>query len=125
MLLGRKATDSSSEDRRDGDVGAANEGSVVDESKQPCEELAIHSVGHASMSRDAVTKVLDAKRSLESRGKESSEGSHEGSENREDNRVELEGSPRNRGNGAAGLSSGDEWRKEGKRGTRRREMSQL
>ena len=55
------------------------------------QELAVKSVHDASVTRDDVTEVLDFKCSLESRGKEASEGADDGGEQRHEEAVDEEG----------------------------------
>jgi hypothetical protein len=58
--------------------------------------LAVHSIGHAAVARDTLSKVLDVQGSLESRREEPSEGSDKTREARHNKNVELIGSPRDR-----------------------------
>ena len=60
------------------------------------DSLAIHPVGHSSVSRDRVSEVLDVESPLESRSEESSEGSEERREGGHHDGVDLEGSVRER-----------------------------
>ena len=53
------------------------------------DELAIHPVGHTSVTWDTVAKVLDLEGSLETRRKEASKGCNEGCEGSEDGDMEL------------------------------------
>ena len=55
--------------------------------------LAVHSVGKAAMSRNAVAEVLQVEGSLESRRKESSERGNKRSKGGHDEGMYLEGSP--------------------------------
>ena len=55
------------------------------------QELAVKSVHDTSVTRDNVTEVLDFKCSLESRGKEASEGADDGGEQRHEEAVDEEG----------------------------------
>jgi hypothetical protein len=54
-----------------------NEGVEVHVGKEAHDELAIHSIRHATVSRDRVAKVLDLESSLEARGEEAAKGSNE------------------------------------------------
>ena len=67
--------------------------------------LAVHPIGHATVSGDAVTKVFDVKCTLESRSKESAERSNEGRETSQDEYVELIRSVWNRGDASSKLST--------------------
>lgn len=53
--------------------------------------MTIETICDTSVARDSVTKVLDAESSLDSRGKETSEGGDQRSEARYHNRVDLGG----------------------------------
>lgn len=66
-----------------------NEGVVVHVGEESHDELAVHTVGHASMSGNGVTEILDLEASLESRGEETTEGGDEGGERCEDEGVQL------------------------------------
>jgi hypothetical protein len=65
--------------------------------------LAVHPIRHATVARDRVAKVLDAKRALEARGEEAAEGCEERGERCHDERVDLERCVRNRGDREADL----------------------
>ena len=65
--------------------------------------LAVHSIGHAAMTRDTLSKVLDVEGSLESRGEEPSKGGDQTREASHDENVELIGSPRDRLDGPSAL----------------------
>lgn len=67
--------------------------------------LAIHTIGHPSMSRDTVSKVLDVKCSFEARGKESAERSNERGEARQEQQVELVGRIREGSDGPSELGN--------------------
>jgi hypothetical protein len=45
--------------------------------KEAHDELAIHAIGHATVSGDRVAKILDLESSLEARGEETAKGSNE------------------------------------------------
>jgi hypothetical protein len=66
-----------------------DEGVVVDMREEAHDELAIHAVRHAAVTRDGLAKVLDLEGALEPRGEEATKRSDEGGKRREDERVEL------------------------------------
>ena len=68
-----------------------DEALVVHESEEAHDELAIHAVGHAAVTRDRVAKVLDVEGALEPRGEEAAERRNQRSEGRHDEDVELHG----------------------------------
>lgn len=53
--------------------------------------LAVHSIGHPPVSRNALTEVLNVEGTLESGGKETAEWSNERRENRHDQDMEVVG----------------------------------
>lgn len=53
-----------------------NEGVEVHVSKKSHDELAIHSIRHAAVSRDRVAKVLNLESALEARSEEAAKGSN-------------------------------------------------
>jgi len=62
---------------------------VVHEREETHDELAVHAVGHAAVTRDRVAKVLDVKSTLEAGGEEAAERRNQRSEGRHDKDVEL------------------------------------
>lgn len=55
-------------------------------------ELAVHTICHSSMARDAVSEVLDVEGPLQTAGEEATEGRNKRRESCEDEHVELDGS---------------------------------
>ena len=53
--------------------------------------LAVHSIGHSPMPRNAVTKIFDVEGTLESGGEEAAKRSNEGRENGHDENVQVVG----------------------------------
>jgi hypothetical protein len=62
---------------------------VVHVGKETHDELAVHTVGHTTMSRNGVTKVLDVEGTLQTRSEEATEGSNQRSKGSKDHDVEL------------------------------------
>ena len=62
---------------------------VVHESEETHDELAVHAVGHAAVSRNGVAKVLDVEGTLEAGGEEATERRNQRSEGCHDKDVEL------------------------------------
>lgn len=62
---------------------------VVHEGKEAHDELTVHAVGHAAVTRDGVAKVLDVEGPLEARGEEAAERRNQRSEGCHDKDVEL------------------------------------
>ena len=58
--------------------------------------LAVHTIRHSAMTRDAVTEVFDVERALEAGGEEPAEGGDEGGEAGENKEVQLVGCVRDR-----------------------------
>ena len=67
-----------------------NEARVVHKSNGSHDELAVHSVGHAAMSRNRVAKVLDLEGTLQSRCEEATEWSDQRGEGSERQDMELD-----------------------------------
>jgi hypothetical protein len=100
LLLDIKVRDYRLEDRSNCDMMLSDECRVVDIGKHPHQKsicqvssktqqqtgaeyaLAIHTIGHTTVSRNAITEILEIERPLEARGKEPSEWRDEGSERR-------------------------------------------
>lgn len=75
LLIHRQACDGCLQDVAKSDLVNGNEGVVVHEREKAHDELAIHTVRHASMAGDRITEILDLEGTLETRGEESTEGS--------------------------------------------------
>jgi len=73
LLLRREADDDRLDHAPDRRLVDGNEALVVHVGKKAHDKLAVHAVGHTSMPRDAVAKVLDFERPLQSRGEEAAE----------------------------------------------------
>ena len=67
--------------------------------------LAIHSVGHSAMARNAVSEVLDVECTLEPRGEEPAEGCDKGRKARHEEKVELVGYVGDCGDGSPELQN--------------------
>lgn len=74
--------------------------------------LAVHPVGHTTVTRDRVSKVLDVERPLEAGSKEAAKGSEERSKDSHDDGVDLEGRVGEGGEGEAELFETRSTRKE-------------
>lgn len=66
-------------------------------------ELAVHTVGHSAVSRDAVTEVLDVECSLETRCEETAKGSYQRCKDGHDEQVQVVRRVRDGGDGMAEL----------------------
>lgn len=62
---------------------------VVHIGKETHDKLAVHTVSHTAVARDRVTKVLDVKGTLETRGEETAKGSNQRSKSGKDHDMEL------------------------------------
>lgn len=80
LLVGAKSGDRQFQHVAHASLVHGNESVVVHVGEETHDELTVHTVGHASMSGDGVTEILDLEASLESRGEKTTEGSDEGSE---------------------------------------------
>ena len=89
LLVRREASDSGFEDRSGRCFVHSDEALVVHESEEAHDELTIHAVSHAAVTRDRVTEVLDVESALEARCEEASERCNQRSEGRHDKDVEL------------------------------------
>lgn len=89
LLLRREASDGCLEDRPGRCLVHSDEALVVHESEESHDELTIHAVGHTTVTRDRVAKVLDVESALEARSEEAAERCDERCESRHDENVEL------------------------------------
>lgn len=80
LLVGAKSGNGQFQHVAHASLVHGDESVVVHVGEETHDELAVHTVGHASVSGDGVTEVLDLKASLESRGEETTERSNEGGE---------------------------------------------
>lgn len=74
-----------------------NESVVVHVSKEAHDELTVHSVRHAAVSRNRITEVLDLEATLETGCEKATEGRNEGSKRCKNKGVQLHGGKRQRG----------------------------
>lgn len=77
LLVNGKPANDHLQDRTHADVVFSNKTAIIDVGEHAHEELAVHAIGHPSMTRDAVAKILDVEGTLETRRKETSEWRHE------------------------------------------------
>jgi len=70
LLLDREPTDDRLQHRADIDMMFADKAAVVDIDKHAHQKLAVHSIGHAAMSWNAVTEIFDVESTLETRSEE-------------------------------------------------------
>lgn len=89
LLLRCEASHCRLDDSTNGRVVDGNEARIVEERNRAHDELTIHTIGHASVSRNGVAKILDLESALQSRGKEATEGRNERGKRGEDEDVEL------------------------------------
>jgi hypothetical protein len=89
LLVRREASDSGFEDRSGRCFVHSDEALVVHESEEAHDELTVHAVSHAAVTRDRVTEVLDVESALEARCEEATERRDERCESRHDKNVEL------------------------------------
>ena len=90
LLLVREACNGCLNDTPNCRVVRSNEAAVVKECDRAHDELAIEAVSHTTVSGNRVTKVLDFKRALETRGKETAKGRNERGEGCKNDHVELD-----------------------------------
>lgn len=62
---------------------------VIHVRKEAHYELAVHTISHATMTWDGVTEIFDFEASLQTRGKETAEGSDQRRERCQDKSVKL------------------------------------
>lgn len=91
LLLQTQPRDGQLHDVTEIDLVLGDESLVIYEGKEAHDELAIHPVGHATVSRDRVAKVLDLEGTLEARSKETAERRDQRGEAGQDDGVELHG----------------------------------
>lgn len=91
LLLRSKPRDGLLNDAANARLVHRDEAGIVHESEEAHDELAIHTISHATMTRNGITKVLNLKRALEARCEEATEGRDEGCKCRKDKNVELHG----------------------------------
>jgi hypothetical protein len=89
LLFGCQASDGSLKKSARGCLVHGNKALIVHESEETHDELAIHAVGHAAVTRNGVAKVLDVEGALQARGEEATKGCNQRSEGRHDKDVEL------------------------------------
>lgn len=77
MLLGVEAGDGRLQDAAKGDFVDLDKGVEVHVGEESHDELAVHTVRHAAVSRDGVAKVLNLEGTLETRSEEAAERSDE------------------------------------------------
>jgi len=89
LLLDREATDDRLKYGANGDVMLTNEAAIIDVDKHAHQELAIHSIRHAAMSWNAVSKVLDIESALETRSEKATKWCNQRSEACHGQQMEL------------------------------------
>jgi len=67
----------------------ANKTAVINIREHAHQKLAVHAIGHPSMSWYAITEVFNVERTFKARGKEATEWRHERGETRHEKEVEL------------------------------------
>lgn len=89
LLVGCEAGNGSLEESSGRCLVHCDEALVVHESEEAHDELAVHTVSHAAVTRNGVAKVLDVEGALEARGEEAAERCNQRSEGCHDKDVEL------------------------------------
>lgn len=74
----------------------ADQAGVIDVGEDAHQKLAVHSICHPPMSRDAMTKIFDVKGSLESGGEEATEWTNKGGKSCHDEQMQVVGRIRER-----------------------------
>ena len=82
LLLGTETRNRRLDDGADGSLVDRDERLVVHEREEAHDELAVHAICHASVTRNRVAEVLDIEGSLEAGSEEAAEGRDEGGEGR-------------------------------------------
>ena len=102
LFLQRQARDCKLHDITIVELVLGHEGLIIHKRKEAHDELAVHSIRHATVSWDGVAKVLDLESALEPGRKKAAEGSDERGERGEDHAVKLHGFDGERKVGALG-----------------------
>ena len=91
LLVDGEASDGKFHDVPERGFVYGDECMIVDVGEKAHDELAIHAVGHATVSRDRVAKILDLESSLEAGGEEPPKGRDQGGKAGPEKDVDLDG----------------------------------